>query len=140
MNKPVDLTSGHLFARNTILNLAGEVVPFLTALVAIPILLRSIGADAYGILSLSAMVVGYFGLFDFGLGAAGTKLKRKPPEAGSMIESWTPSGPHLFSRWPLLARWSDKIESYFRHEDFRCVGQSMLSCRKISNWQKVDHK
>lgn len=82
MSKPVDLTSGRLLARNTMLNLAGQVVPFLVALVAIPIVLHSIGTDAYGILSLSAMVVGYFGLFDFGLGSAATKLIAEAAGAG----------------------------------------------------------
>lgn len=30
--------------------------------------------DAYGVIPLPVMVVGYFGLFDLGLGAAATKL------------------------------------------------------------------
>ena len=74
MSIAVDLTSGRLLARNTLLNLGGEIVPFLVGLVALPILIHGIGVNRYGIITLSAMVVGYFGLFDFGLGAAATKL------------------------------------------------------------------
>lgn len=64
---------GSLLARNTILNLVGQIVPGLVALVAIPILIRGLGAEGYGILSLALIVLGYFGLFDLGLGRATTK-------------------------------------------------------------------
>lgn len=74
MNIAADLTSGRLLARNTLINLGGEVFPFLVGLVALPILIHAVGVNRYGIITLSAMVVGYFGLFDFGLGAAATKL------------------------------------------------------------------
>lgn len=56
------------------INLAGEVAPFLVALVALPIVIRALGVDRYGVLTLSMMVVGYFGLFDLGLGRAATKF------------------------------------------------------------------
>ena len=74
MSKPINLTSGRLLARNTLINLGGEAVPLLVALLALPVLIHSIGVDRYGVLTLSMMVVGYFGLFDFGLGRAATKL------------------------------------------------------------------
>ncbi|MGA3229657.1 MAG: oligosaccharide flippase family protein, partial [Candidatus Binatus sp.] len=74
MSNPTNLTSGRLLARNTIINLAGEVAPSLVALLAIPLVIRVLGVDRYGVLTLSIMVVGYFGLFDFGLGRAATKF------------------------------------------------------------------
>ncbi len=54
-------------------NLIGESLPVLAAVVAIPILLHRLGTDRFGVLTLSWMVAGYFGLFDFGLGRALTK-------------------------------------------------------------------
>lgn len=74
MSNPTNLTSGRLLARNTIINLAGEVTPSFVALVALPIIIRALGVDRYGVLTLSIVVVGYFGLFDFGLGRAATKF------------------------------------------------------------------
>lgn len=68
------LTGGRLLARNALLNLAGEAAPFLVAIIAIPVLIHGVGVDRYGVLTLVMMVVGYFGLFDFGLGRAATRL------------------------------------------------------------------
>ena len=42
-------------------------------LIAIPILVRELGVDRYGVLTLSYLVVGYLGLFDLGLGLAATQ-------------------------------------------------------------------
>ncbi len=76
------LTSGRLLARSTLINLAGEVVPFLVALFAIPALIGGIGVDRYGVLTLSMLVVGYFGLFDFGLGRAAAKFIAEAAASG----------------------------------------------------------
>ena len=74
LSNPINLASGRLLARNSILNLAGEVAPFFVALVALPVIIGALGVDRYGVLTLSMLVVGYFGLFDFGLGRAATKF------------------------------------------------------------------
>jgi O-antigen/teichoic acid export membrane protein len=68
------LTSGSLLARNTVWNLVGQVAPMSLALFAIPMLIRNIGTDRFGILTIAWMVVGYFSLFDLGLGRAMTNL------------------------------------------------------------------
>jgi O-antigen/teichoic acid export membrane protein len=70
----VRLTSGPLLVRNTAWNLVGQVAPMGVALFAIPMLIRHIGTDRFGILTLAWMVVGYFSLFDLGLGRAMTNL------------------------------------------------------------------
>jgi O-antigen/teichoic acid export membrane protein len=67
------LTGGRLLARNTIFSIAGEVAPLALGLIAIPILVRELGVDRYGILTLSYLVVGYLSLFDLGLGRAATQ-------------------------------------------------------------------
>lgn len=74
MNQSADLTSARLLARNTILNLLGGAAPFLVALVAVPILVHRLGYERYGVMTLAWLVVGYFGVFDMGLGRAATKL------------------------------------------------------------------
>jgi O-antigen/teichoic acid export membrane protein len=68
------LTSGRLLARNTIWNLLGQLLPMAVAVVAIPPLVRTLGVARFGVLSLAWVVVGYFSLFDLGIGRALTKL------------------------------------------------------------------
>lgn len=68
------LTSGNLLARNTILNLMGNGIPLAVAIFVIPFLIKGLGIDRFGVLTLVWMVIGYFSLFDLGLGRALTKL------------------------------------------------------------------
>ncbi len=68
------LTRGGLLARNAIWSLLGQVVPMLAAAVAIPVLLHGLGNEAFGVLTLSWTLIGYFTLFDLGLGRALTRL------------------------------------------------------------------
>lgn len=56
--------------RNTLWNLAGTGLPFLLGAVTIPYLVKHIGLEAFGILTLVWALIGYFSLFDFGLGRA----------------------------------------------------------------------
>jgi len=71
--------------RNTVLNLLGLVVPLAVGFVTIPLVVRALGNDRFGILALVWVVFGYFGLFDLGLGRTTTKyiadaLGRNEPE------------------------------------------------------------
>jgi O-antigen/teichoic acid export membrane protein len=68
------LTSGGLLARNTIWNLFGTLLPMAVAVVSIPPLVRALGLERFGLLSLAWVVIGYFSLFDVGIGRALTKL------------------------------------------------------------------
>jgi O-antigen/teichoic acid export membrane protein len=68
------LTRGRLLARNTIWNLLGQMLPMAVGVIAIPLLIRGMGVARFGILSLAWIVVGYFSLFDLGIGRALTKL------------------------------------------------------------------
>ena len=61
-------------ARNVLWNLLGTGAPLLVAIVAIPVLIDGLGTERFGVLTLAWMVVGYFSLFDVGLGRALTKL------------------------------------------------------------------
>src|SRR5260370_22399359 len=73
-NPTSHLTRGRLLARNTIWNLLGQLLPMAVAVVAIPPLVRGLGVARFGVLSLAWIVVGYFSLFDLGIGRALTKL------------------------------------------------------------------
>ena len=69
----VDL-SGRQLARNTALNLVGRIVPLVVAVAAMPYVVGHLGPDRFGLLALAWMVVGYFALFDLGIGPATTKF------------------------------------------------------------------
>lgn len=68
------LTSGRVLAGNTLWNLLGLCAPAIVAVLCLPILKHHLGTDRLGVLALAWVVVGYFGLFDFGLSRALTKL------------------------------------------------------------------
>ena len=70
-------------ARNAVWNLLSLVAPMLVALGAIPALIRTLGADRFGILTLAWMLIGYCSLFDLGLGRALTKLVSEGSRRGS---------------------------------------------------------
>jgi O-antigen/teichoic acid export membrane protein len=73
MNNKLDIR-GSLLLRNTVLNFIGRLVPLVIAVFTIPYVIRGLGVDRFGILSLAWVILGYFGLFDLGLGRATTKF------------------------------------------------------------------
>jgi O-antigen/teichoic acid export membrane protein len=87
------LTSGRLLARNTIWNLLGSGAPMVVAVFCIPILIRGLGTDRFGVLTLAWALIGYASLFDLGLGRALTQLVAKKLGAGEEREipslAWT---------------------------------------------------
>lgn len=68
------LVGGRRLARNTAINLVGRMVPLLVAVVTMPYVIGHLGPDRFGLLSLAWMVVGYFALFNLGVGPATTKF------------------------------------------------------------------
>jgi len=65
--------SGSLLARNALINLIGQAAPLLVGVMAIPFVVRGLGTERFGLLSLAWVIMGYFTLFDLGLGRATTK-------------------------------------------------------------------
>lgn len=56
--------------KNTIWSFIGSVAPMLLGLATIPYLLKQIHVEAFGILTLVWSLIGYFSVFDFGIGRA----------------------------------------------------------------------
>lgn len=70
--------------RNTLWNLAGSALPLLAGAVAIPYTLQQLGSEAFGVLTLIWALIGYFGLFDFGIGRALTvEVSRRVSASGT---------------------------------------------------------
>lgn len=65
--------SGKILAHNTLLNFIGQGGPMLVGLITIPFIIRGLGLDRFGLLSLAWVILGYFTIFDLGLGRATTK-------------------------------------------------------------------
>jgi len=69
----LDIQAG-LLAKNTIFSLVGQGLPLLVAAISMPFLIRGLGLERFGILALAWAVLGYFNVFDLGLGRAVTKF------------------------------------------------------------------
>jgi O-antigen/teichoic acid export membrane protein len=67
------LLSGRVLTRSAIWNLAGGIAPLAVAVLTIPVILRGLGLDRFGVLTLAWALIGYFSLFDFGIGRALTQ-------------------------------------------------------------------
>jgi O-antigen/teichoic acid export membrane protein len=63
-----------ILTRNTLINVAGKVIPLLVAIITVPFIIKGLGTERFGVLTLVWAVIGYFGLFDMGLGKASTKF------------------------------------------------------------------
>ena len=72
--RPAFHVGGKTIARNTFLNIVGQAAPLLVGVATMPYVIRRLGPDRFGILALVWIVVGYFALFDLGIGPATTKF------------------------------------------------------------------
>lgn len=68
------LTDSGTVARSAVWNIAGRAGPMVIAVVATPFLFADLGATRWGLFTLALSLIGIFGIFDFGIGRALTKL------------------------------------------------------------------
>ncbi|AUT62231.1 flippase [Paraburkholderia terrae] len=79
-------TESSSLARNLTYNIFGQLIPLALAAISIPMLIHHMGKDRFGLLTIAWMVVGYFNLFDLGLGRALTRLVAERIGAGRTEE------------------------------------------------------
>ena len=73
LGSPEALTRGRLLAGNVVLSALGWAVPASLGLVCIPLLVRALGPERFGLLAFAWTLVGSFSPFDLGVGRALTQ-------------------------------------------------------------------
>lgn len=61
-------------ARSTVWNIVGQLIPLVVAVATLPYVVRGLGPERFGMLSIAWLLLGYLALLDFGLGRAATKF------------------------------------------------------------------
>jgi O-antigen/teichoic acid export membrane protein len=74
MKEDHSLTSSSLILKNTLLNLLGYGAPLVVAVFAIPLIVKAMGTDRFGVLTLTWVLTGYLSVLDLGLSRALTKI------------------------------------------------------------------
>src|ERR671918_2641824 len=65
--------SGRLLTRNTLLNFISQAAYLLVGVATIPLIIRGLGVERFGLLSIAWVAPEYFTFIDLGLGRATTK-------------------------------------------------------------------
>ncbi|MCX6135044.1 MAG: flippase [Ignavibacteriales bacterium] len=93
-------TRSGLIARNSVMNFLGQFIPLVVGVISIPFIIQRLGIDQFGILSLAWMLLGYFTLFDLGLGRATTKFVAEAVHNDALQNLrtlfWSSCGTNLF--------------------------------------------
>jgi len=76
-------------SKHTTYNLLGALMPVGIALATVPLYLRIVGPERYGLLSICWLLLGYFGLFDFGISRAVSQRMASLREHGGEARSET---------------------------------------------------
>ncbi len=85
MADPLAAHSGRKLAHNALLNLVGQTLPLAVAIVALPLIIRGLGHETFGAFQLAWVILGYFAVFDLGLGRATTKFVAEYVGRGATI-------------------------------------------------------
>jgi O-antigen/teichoic acid export membrane protein len=82
-----ELTANRILIKNTLWNLIGQTIPLFIALLTIPMLIKELGAERFGILTLAWTLIAYFSLFDFGISRALTQFLAEKLISSDMKEA-----------------------------------------------------
>lgn len=63
-----------MLLRNSLWNMTGAALPAITALATVPLLITALGVEGYGIVTLTAAVIGYFAVLDVNFSAGAIKF------------------------------------------------------------------
>lgn len=74
-------------ARSAFWNIAGRAGPMVVAIIATPVLFHDLGPTRWGLFALALSLIGIFGIFDFGIGRALTKLLAERLAVGDVAEA-----------------------------------------------------
>ena len=132
-------------ARNTRWNFLGTGIPIIAAIVAIPLLIRGLGTERFGVLAISWVVLGYFALFDLGLGRATTKfvseyierkeLKKLPNLVWNSLAAHVALGLVGGGILAMLARWLTQmffnVPNYLQYESLNAFYLLAISVPSI---------
>jgi O-antigen/teichoic acid export membrane protein len=71
--RPGPAVQSQVLLRSTWLNVLGQIVPLAIGAASLPIVVRGLGVEQFGLLSVSWAILAYFTIFDLGLAPATTK-------------------------------------------------------------------
>lgn len=66
--------SGRTLTESALWSIAAQAIPAVVGVATIPFIVPGLGVERFGVLTLAWMVIGYFSLFDLGMGRAVTKF------------------------------------------------------------------
>ena len=73
-NNIMKLSDSRLLTKNVLFFLLPQGVGVLSAIVCIPILIKELGTDKFGVMTIAWIIVGYFSMLDLGIGRTITRL------------------------------------------------------------------
>ncbi|MCA9731286.1 MAG: flippase [Deferribacteres bacterium] len=86
-------TSSSRLAKNTLINIVGMLLPLVVGLAAIPYIIKGLGNELFGVLTIAWAIIASLTLLDFGIGRATTKFASENMRAdgGSQVPEilWT---------------------------------------------------
>ena len=118
------MSSDGRFFRNMLWSLSGSILPLGVGLAVMPVLVAKLGVERFGILNLAWLLVGYFSLFDFGLGRALTRLIADRLGSGRGEEI-----PDLAGTAIALIRWLGAVSGLF----LACLAPWLIDWLSISS-------